>query len=154
MDFFLAICQALGIGLAVGALVGAFGPAGQQASLIALVAAAFGAALGALTVSALPPADLLNHDDGQSIFAGIVVGAAAGWIGARVVSAVVAGAMRRAGSDSAGLAGLVVIAAIVLAVLSILVPPLALLALAALGWLGYSRRRRADRKYEGLRILR
>jgi surface antigen len=154
MDFFLAICQALGIGLAVGALVGAFGPAGQQASRIALVAAVIGAALGALTMSALPPADLLNHDDGESVIAGIVVGAAAGWIGATVVSAVVAGAMRRAGSDSAGLAGLVVIAAVVLAALSVFVPPLSLLALVGLAWLGVSRRQRDDRKYEGLRILR
>src|SRR5919198_745275 len=108
MDYFLAICQALGIGLAVGTLVGAFGPAGERASLIAFVAAALGAALGALTIAALPPADLLNHDDGKSVFGGIVVGAAAGWLGATVVSSVVSGALRRAEADAAGLSSVVV----------------------------------------------
>jgi hypothetical protein len=154
MDYFLAISQALGIGLAVGMLVGAFGPGGQQARLIAIVAAVIGAALGALTMSELPPADLLNHDDGEAVLGGILVGAAAGWLAATVVAAVVASALRRTDSDSAGLAGLVVLAAVALAGFSILVPPLSILALAALAWLAVSRRSRADRKYEGLRILR
>ena len=38
--------------------------------------------------------------------------------------------------------------------LSLFLEPLALVALAALGWLGSARRRRAQRKYEGLRVLR
>ena len=154
MDYFLTICQALGVGLAVGVLVGAFGPMGQRATLIALVAAAFGAALGALTMSELAGADLLNHDDGESIVGGIVVGAVAGWLAATVVAAVVAGALRRNEAAAAGLSSLVVLAAVALAGLAILLPLISLLALAGLGWLGASRRRRADRKYEGLRILR
>jgi phosphotransferase system glucose/maltose/N-acetylglucosamine-specific IIC component len=154
MDLFLAICQALGLGLAVGALLGAFGPGGRQIRLVALVAAALGAALGALTVSALVPADLLNHDDDQSVLAGILVGAAAGWLGATVVASVVAGALRRSSGDAAGLTSLVVIASLALAGLAIIVPPVSLVVVVGLAWLALARRSRADRKYEGLRILR
>jgi hypothetical protein len=49
---------------------------------------------------------------------------------------------------------MVAVAAAALAGLSILLPPVSLAVLAALVWLGLSRRRRAQRKYEGLRILR
>ena len=37
---------------------------------------------------------------------------------------------------------------------AILVPFLAIVALASIAYLGYSRRRRAQRKHEGLRVLR
>jgi uncharacterized paraquat-inducible protein A len=40
------------------------------------------------------------------------------------------------------------------AVFSILLPPVSLAALAALLWLASARRRRAERKHEGLRVLR
>ena len=46
------------------------------------------------------------------------------------------------------------IAAWVVAVLSVFVEPVGLLALLALLWLASARRRRAQRKYEGLRVLR
>jgi hypothetical protein len=144
MDYFLAICQALGIGLAVGTLLAASGPGDRQAMLIALVAAAFGAALGAFSMS----------EDGESVIGGIVVGTIAGWLAATVVSAVVAGALRRAEGGAIGLSSLVVLAAMALAGLSILLPPISLVALAGLGWLAIARRRRTGRKYEGLRILR
>jgi hypothetical protein len=45
-------------------------------------------------------------------------------------------------------------AGLLLAGLSVLVPPISLLALAFLVWLLIGQRRRADRKYAGLRILR
>ena len=45
-------------------------------------------------------------------------------------------------------------AGIVLAAVCLFVPPVSLLAVAALAYLAASRRRRADEKYEGLRILR
>ncbi|MGH2956608.1 MAG: hypothetical protein ACRDL6_06400, partial [Solirubrobacterales bacterium] len=48
----------------------------------------------------------------------------------------------------------VVLAAALLAVLSIFVPPASVLALAALCWLALARRRREQRKHEGLRVLR
>jgi hypothetical protein len=144
MDYFLATCQALGIGLAVGTLLAAAGPGDRQAALIALVAAAFGAALGGFSMS----------EDGESVIGGIVVGAVAGWVAATVVSAVVAGALRRAEGGAVGLGSLVVLAAVALAGLSILLPPVSLAALLALAWLAIARRRRAQRKHEGLRILR
>jgi hypothetical protein len=45
-------------------------------------------------------------------------------------------------------------AALVLAVLAILAPPVSYLALGFCGWVLVERRRRAGRKYEGLRVLR
>jgi hypothetical protein len=50
--------------------------------------------------------------------------------------------------------GIVVVAALVEAVLSMVLPPVSLVALAGLAWLGISRRQRAQRKHEGLRVLR
>ncbi len=70
-----------------------------------------------------------------------------------VVSAVVAGAQARAGGATS--IGLIVAAvALVLAALSVFVEPVGLVALLALLWLASARRRRAQRKYEGLRVLR
>jgi hypothetical protein len=144
VDFFLATCQALGLALAVGALVAVLSLQGGSVSLYALVAAVFGAAAGALSMSA----------DDEAIVAGVIVGLGAGWLAATVLSSVVAGAARRAGGGSGAVSGFVVLAAAALAGLSILLPPVSLVALLALGWLAVARRRRADRKYEGLRILR
>jgi hypothetical protein len=145
MDFFLAICQALGIALAIGALAGAAGPQGGTSALLEWVAAALGAAAGALSMSI----------DDQSIIGGIVVGAVGGWLAARVISSIVFGAAQRAEGGGFGTVGLIVsVAALVLAGLSILLPPVSLVALLALAWLAIARRRRSQRKYEGLRSLR
>jgi hypothetical protein len=140
MDYFLAICQALGIALAVGALAGASGRGGRAAALVALLAAA----AGGLSMSA----------DSQPIAGGIAVGAVGGWLAARAVSALVSGAARRAEGAAGGVSFVVALAAVVLAGLSIVAPPVSLAAVLALGWLVLARRRRAQRKYEGLRILR
>ena len=144
MDYFFAICQALGIALAVGALAGAAGPQGGAASVLGLVAAAAGAAVAALSISI----------DDQSILGGIAVGAVGGWLAATVISAVVGGAARRAEGGVGAVGFIVALAAAALVGLSILLPPVSLAALLALGWLALARRRRAQRKYEGLRILR
>ena len=144
MDYFLAICQALGIALAIGSLAGAPGPRGGVAAVLELVAAAAGAAAAGLSMSI----------DDQSIIGGIAVGAAGGWLAATVISAVVAGAARRAEGGVGAVGFMVALAAAVLAGLSVLLPPVSLAALLALGWLAVARRRRAQRKYEGLRILR
>ncbi|MEK6252426.1 MAG: hypothetical protein AABM43_10870 [Actinomycetota bacterium] len=144
MDYFFAICQALGIALAVGALAGATGPQGGAAAVLALVAAAAAAAVAALSMSI----------DDQSILGGIAVGAVGGWLAATVISAVVAGASRRAEGGVGAVGFIVALAAAALVGLSILLPPVSLAALLALGWLALARRRRAQRKYEGLRILR
>jgi hypothetical protein len=144
MDFLLAICQALGIALAVGALAGATGPQGGTSAILEWVAAAVGAAAAALSMSI----------DDQSIIGGIVVGAVGGWLAARVISAIVFGAARRAESGFGTVGFIVSLAALVLAGLSILLPPVSLVALLVLAWLAVARRRRSERKYEGLRILR
>jgi hypothetical protein len=49
---------------------------------------------------------------------------------------------------------IVAVIALIVAALSVLLEPFGLVALAALLWLASARRRRAQRKYEGLRILR
>ena len=49
---------------------------------------------------------------------------------------------------------LAVLAAAVVAVLSVFAPPFSLVVLTALAWLWLSRRRAAEQKHEGLRVLR
>jgi hypothetical protein len=144
MDFFFATCQALGIALAIGAIAGAAGPQGGTSAVLEWLAAVLGAAAGAFSMSV----------DDQSIVAGVIVGAIGGWLAARVISAITFGAARRAQSGVGAVGAIVGVAALVLAGLSILLPPVSLVALLALGWLAVARRRRSDRKYEGLRILR
>jgi hypothetical protein len=144
MDYFLAICQALGIALAIGALAGASGPKGGAAALLELVAAAAGAAAAGLSMSI----------DDQSILGGIAVGAVGGYLAAMVLSDVVAGAARRAEGGVGAVGFILALSAAALVGLAILVPPVSLAALLGLGWLAAARRRRAQRKYEGLRILR
>jgi hypothetical protein len=141
---FFNICEALGVGLAAGVIAGAmFGDRGTPRA-INLGGVLSGAAVGLIWAAAA----------GKSIVAGVLLGGLAGLLGAAVIGGVVAGAARRAADGAGGLVFLVALAAIVLAALSILLPPIALVALVALLWLGVSRRRRAQRKYEGLRILR
>ena len=144
MDYFLAICQALGIALAIGALAGAAGPQGGAAALLELVAAAAGAAAAALSMSV----------DDQSILGGIAVGAVGGYLAAMVLSDVIAGAARRTDAGVGAVGFIVALAAAALVGLTILLPPVSLAVLLALGWLAVARRRRTQRKYEGLRILK
>jgi hypothetical protein len=144
MDYFLAVCQALGIGLAVGGLAAATGTQDGNARALAFVAAIAGAAAAAFSMST----------DDESIVGGIVVGAIGGWFAALVIAGVVAGAARRAQAGAAALSLMVIVAALALAGLSVVLPPVSLIALLGLGWLASARRRRGQRKYEGLRILR
>jgi chromate transport protein ChrA len=71
-----------------------------------------------------------------------------------VVSDVVSSAGRREGSGSGALGFLVSLAALVVVAIALLLKPAVLLVVAALVWLGISRRRRAQRKHAGLRVLR
>ena len=66
----------------------------------------------------------------------------------------VSSAGRREGSGSGALAFLVSLAALIVVAIAILISPAILLVVAALAWLGISRRRRAQRKHAGLRVLR
>jgi chromate transport protein ChrA len=71
-----------------------------------------------------------------------------------VVSDVVSSAGRREGSGAGALGFLVSLAALIVVAVAILISPAVLLVVAALAWLGISRRRRAQRKHAGLRVLR
>jgi hypothetical protein len=144
MDLFFGICQALGVGIAIGALCGAAGLEGQARTGLIALAAILGAAAGGFSASS----------DDVSVLAGVLAGAVGGLLASAVVSDVVAGAGRRGQARTGGIGLMVAAAAVLVAGLSILLPPLALIALIGLLWLAAGRRRRSQRKYEGLRVLR
>jgi hypothetical protein len=143
VDFF-DICEALGVGLAAGVIAGAFFGDRGTPRAVNLSGVLAGAAVGLILAAA----------GGDSVVLGVIAGGLAGLAGAAVVASVVAGAARRTQQGAGGLVFLVALAALVAAALSILLPPIALVALVGVLALGFSRRRRADRKYEGLRILK
>lgn len=143
MDLFQATCQGIGLALAAGAFGGASGRRGVVGFLLAAVAAVGG---GVLFGASLATAD-------HPAWPGWLVGAVIAVFTFGIVNGVVAGAMsRHEGASSIGL--IVALGALVLAGLSVLWGPIALVALLAIIWLGSARRRRAQRKYEGLRVLR
>lgn len=144
MGSFSGICLELGIGVAAGMLAGTTGTHGSARGRMTLLAAAIAAVIGALLADAadvdtLPGALFCL---GGAVFACIVV------------SDVVGGAGRREGSAAGALGFLVSLVALVVVAIAILLAPAILLVIAALAWLGVSRRRRAQRKHAGLRVLR
>lgn len=111
--------------------------------------AGIGLALGALLFGGA------LQDDGYAFWPGLLGGIAC----AALAEAAARGffANTRARLDAAAGATLPAYAegfALLLAGLSVLAPPISLLALAFLGWLLIQQRRRGERKYAGLRILR
>jgi len=128
----------LGIGIAIGMLAGTTGTHGSARGRMTLLAAVIGLAAGFLL-------------DGP-------LGALAACLGAvlacLVISDLVSGASRREGSRAGALGFLVALAALVVVALALVVPVLVLAVVLALAWLGFSRRRRAQRKHAGLRVLR
>jgi chromate transport protein ChrA len=143
MSLFLATCQGIGLAVATGTFAGASGRRGLVGFLLAAPAAIGGAIFFAVSLSNR------DHPAWPGVFLGLLISVLA----YGVVSAVVAGAQARArGASSIGL--IVAAVALVIAVLSIFVEPVGLIALLALLWLASARRRRAKRKYEGLRVLR
>jgi len=144
MSLFLATCQGIGLAIAVGTLAGASGRRGVTGALIAVPAAIGAAILFGISLS--------NRD--HPAWPGWPVGILIAVLAFGVVSAVVAGAQARArGASSVG--PIVAVIAVLIAVLSAFVwEPLGLIFLIALLWLASARRRRAQSKYEGLRVLR
>jgi len=128
----------LGIGIAIGMLAGATGTHGSARGRMTLLAAVIGLAAGFLLDG--PLGALLT-----------LLGAV---VACLVISDLVAGAGRREGSRNGALGFLVSLAALVVVAISLLASIAVLLVLAALIWLGISRRRRAQRKHAGLRVLR
>jgi hypothetical protein len=143
MDLFLATCQGIGLALAAGTFGGASGRRGVVGFLLAAAAAIGG---GVMFGASLATAD-------HPAWPGWPVGVVIAVFTFGVVNGVVAGAQaRHEGASSIGM--IVALGALVLAGLSLLWGPVALVALLAIVWLGSARRRRAQRKYEGLRVLR
>jgi hypothetical protein len=141
---FSGICFELGIGIAIGMLAGTTGTHGSARGRMTLLAAAIAAVLGALLAGT---ADV-------NVLAGAIFCLAGAVFACVVVSDVVGGAGRREGSGAGALGFLVSIIALLVVAIAILAAPATLLVVAALAWLAISRRRRAQRKHAGLRVLR
>jgi uncharacterized membrane protein YeaQ/YmgE (transglycosylase-associated protein family) len=141
---FSGICLELGLGIAIGMLAGTTGTHGSARGRMTILAGIIGLVVGFL---------LAGSADVNSA-AGAIFGLLGAVIGCLIVSDVVSSAGRREGSGSGALAFLVSLAALLVLAISILLSPAVLLVVAALAWLGISRRRRAQRKHAGLRVLR
>jgi hypothetical protein len=141
---FEATCQGIGLALAAGMLGGALGRTDGLGRLLTAFAAAGGAALFAVSLSG----------SDHPAWPGIPVGAILGVIAYVVARDIVVGASQRTESGGLTIPGFVVLSAFVLAGLSLVLAPVSLVALAAVIYLALARRSRAQRKYEGLRVLR
>jgi hypothetical protein len=141
---FSGICLELGLGIAIGMLAGTTGTHGSARGRMTLLAAVIALAVGFL----------LSGTANVSAPVGAIVCLAGAVFACLVVSDVVAGAERREGTGSGALGFLVSLAALIVVAIALLIKPAVLLVLAALVWLGISRRRRAQRKHAGLRVLR
>jgi len=144
VSFISGIGLELGIGIAIGMLAGTTGTHGSARGRMTLLAAVIGLAIGLLLAGAAN----LDTPVG-AIFCLLGAGFAC-----LVVSDVVSGAGRREGSGSGALGFLVSLAALVVVALALALPVVALVVLVALAWLAVSRRRRAQRKHAGLRVLK
>ena len=150
---FLAICQGLGLAIAVGLIIGVVLPP---------IMPAWGVVAGAAPLGVLAAGAALNGA-GEALWPALPVGVVGAGLAAVVARDVASGAARRQqgglavqpdAQASSGVTAIVVLAAVVVAGISLVLKPFSLLALAALLWLWASRRRRAERKHEGLRVLR
>jgi len=148
----LAICQGLGLAIAVGLIIGVVVPP---------IMPTWGAIVGAAPLGILAAGAALNGAD-EALWPAVPVGVIGSGIAAAVTRDVASGAARRqqdrmTGADMqapGGVTLIVVVAAAIVAAVSLVLKPFSLLVLLALCWLWVSRRRRAERKHEGLRVLR
>jgi phosphatidylserine synthase len=141
---FSGICLELGIGIAIGMLAGTTGTHGSARGRMTILAAVIALAIGFLLAGG---ADVNSPAGAVFCLIGAVVACL-------IVSDVVSSAGRREGSGAGALGFLVSLIALVVVAIAILISPATLLVLAALVWLGITRRRRAQRKHAGLRVLR
>jgi hypothetical protein len=148
----LAICQGLGLAIAAGLILGVVFPP---------IMPTWGAVVGAAPIGVLAAGAALNGAD-EALWPALPVGVVGSGLAAVVSRDVASGAARRqqggmTGADvqaPSGVTVIVVLAAVVVAAVSLVLKPFSLLVLLALVWLWISRRRRAERKHEGLRVLR
>jgi len=141
---FSGICLELGLGLAIGMLAGTTGTHGSARGRMTILAGVIALVIGALLAGS---ADVNTLAGAFFCLAGAVFACI-------VVSDVVSSAGRREGSGTGALGFLVSIAALFVVAIAILISPAILLIVVALAVLGVSRRRRAQRKHAGLRVLR
>ncbi|HET7485095.1 MAG TPA: hypothetical protein VFJ64_06920 [Solirubrobacterales bacterium] len=144
MGSFSGICLELGLGIAIGMLAGTTGTHGSARGRMTLLAGVIGLVVGFLLSGS---ADLSGP-------VGAIVCLAGAVFACLIVSDVVGSAGKREGSGSGALGFLVSLVALVVVAITLLIKPAVLLVVAALAWLGISRRRRAQRKHAGLRVLR
>jgi len=150
---FLAICQGLGLAIAVGLIIGVVVPP---------IMPAWGAVAGAAPLGVLAAWAALKGAD-EPLWPALFIGVLGAGLAAMVTRDVVSGAVRRQQGGLAaqpqaqapsGLTAIVVLAAAIIAGGCLVVKPFSLLVLVALIGLWISRRRQAERKHEGLRVLR
>lgn len=144
MGSFSGICLELGIGIAIGMLAGTTGTHGSARGRMTILAGVIAIVVGFL----------LSGTANVSSLAGAFFCFLGAVFACLIVSDVVSSAGRREGSGGGALAFLVSLAALIVVAIAILISPAILLVVAALVWLGISRRRRAQRKHAGLRVLR
>ena len=149
---FLAICQGLGLAIAAGLILGVVFPP---------IMPTWGAVIGAAPIGVLVAGAALNGAD-EAVWPALPVGVIGAGLAAVVGRDVASGAIRRQrdrvsgadGQSPSGVTVIVVAAAVVVAGISLVFEPFSLVVLVALSWVWVSRRRRAERKHEGLRVLR
>jgi hypothetical protein len=121
----------------------------------------WGAIVGVAPIGVLAAGAALNGAD-EALWPALPVGLIGSGIAAVVSRDVAAGAIRRQRDQVTGaevqapsaVTVIIVVVAVAVAVLSLLIEPISLAVLIALVALGASRRQRAQRKHEGLRVLR
>src|SRR5581483_4581200 len=150
---FGAACQGLGLAIAVGLIIGVVLPA---------IMPSWGVVVGAAPLGVLAAGAALNGAD-QALWPALPIGVLGAGLAGIVSRDVALGAARRQqgglaaqpqAQAPAGVTAIVVLAAAVIAGVCLVLKPFSLLVLAALVWLWASRRRQAERKHEGLRVLR
>jgi phosphatidylserine synthase len=141
---FSGICLELGIGIAIGMLAGTTGTHGSARGRMTILAGVIALVIGFLLSGS---ADVNSLAGAFFCLVGAVVACL-------IVSDVVSSAGRREGSGAGAIGFLVSLIALVVVAIAILISPAVLLMLVALAWLGITRRRRAQRKHAGLRVLR
>jgi hypothetical protein len=149
---FLAICQGLGLAIAAGLILGVVFPP---------IMPTWGAIAGAAPIGVIAAGAALTGAD-EPAWLALPVGLIGAGLAAVVTRDVASGAIRRqrdrvTGADvqaPSGVTVIVVLAAVVVAGISLVLEPFSLVVLLALTWLWVSRRRQAERKHEGLRVLR
>ena len=149
---FLAICQGLGLAIAAGLILGVVFPP---------IMPTWGAVAGVAPLGVLAAGAALNGND-EALWPALPIGVIGAGLAAAVSRDVASGAVRRerdrmTGAEvqaPSGVTVIFVLAAVVVAGVSLVAPPFSLVVFFGLAWLWLSRRRRADRKHEGLRVLR